>query len=69
MYAGEKKESIARMANANALTGTPQLHLVVQSLCCRAVPSQPFFLLEGSARNLKIPGNLGSVFSIFISNL
>ena len=24
MYAGEKKESIARMANANALTGTPE---------------------------------------------
>ena len=46
-----------------ALTfGTSQLHLIVQSLCRRAVPSQPFFLLEGSARNLKIPGNLGSVF-------
>ena len=24
MYAGEKKESIARMANANALTKTPE---------------------------------------------
>ena len=40
-----------------ALTfGTPQLHLVVQSLCRRAVPSQLFFVLEGSARNLRIPG-------------
>ena len=49
-----------------ALTfGTPQLHLVVQSLCRRAVPSQPFFVLEGSARNLRIPGISAASFLNF----
>ena len=40
MYAGEKKESIARMANANALTGTPETTAAVilcATLCALAV--------------------------------